>query len=596
MQIRKKLAVSYTILAILVFLVAGFTLRASVGYTYRNNLKEQLISQANTINASISQLGNRQFDSPTTRALVAKLDESMNSRINLLGPDGAVLGGRESQVDAASLSDRPELLQAVRGRTASAERSDPVSGKQMLYVAVPYKTGGKLVGITQVSLPMTEANKDIGSFTLTMLAIAIFAAILIVLVTYLLANSFTAPLGDMMEMTERMANDDLEYRLPTERNDEIGELSKSLNMLAVKLKGRIDELRSEKAKADLILDNMAEGILLISGNGEVVLTNPSIEHIFEVNAADLIGNPVIHSIRSFDLDHAIQESAASGKEVVDEIELQTPFRQLRIRIMPITNNTGERQTLAVIRNITRQKQVERLRRDFVANISHELKTPLTGLKLLSETLLRSIDTDPASSRIFIKRLDKELSLLIKMVLELIDLSKLESDQVWAKKEPTDLGELINEVGSNFSQHAANKRLTLTLNIPENIPLIVGDRDQLLTLIRNLVDNAIRYTPGGGGIEVRLSTDDTHIYLTVADNGIGLAKREVPRIFERFYRVDKARSRETGGTGLGLAIVKHVAENHSATVTVDSSLGIGSTFTIRFPLNPEPDEAPIVTEQ
>lgn len=424
------------------------------------------------------------------------------------------------------------------------------------------------------------------SSTVTMVAGAIGVAILVVLLSYWLSNSFTTPLGEMMVMAERMASDDLEHRLPVERNDEIGDLSKSLNNLAVKLKGRIDELRSEKAKADLILDNMAEGILLISSNGEVVLTNPAIERIFNVKSVDIIGYPVIHSIHSFDLDHAIQESIVSGKEVVDEIDLQAPFRQLRIRMMPIINGMGERQTLAVIRDITRPKQVERLRKDFVANISHELKTPLTGLKLLSETLLRSIETDPTSSKVFIKRLDKELSTLIGMVRKLIDLSKIETQQEGAVKEPSDLGELVREVGSSFFQLAANKGLTLSLHIPENLPLISADKDQLLTLIRNLVDNAIRYTPCGGTIDVMLEANDSHINLIVSDNGIGLAKREIPRIFERFYRVDKARSRETGGTGLGLSIVKHIAENHSANVSVDSSLGIGTTFTIDFPTGPE----------
>ena len=418
------------------------------------------------------------------------------------------------------------------------------------------------------------------------LVIVVGVALLVVLMSYWLSRSLTSPLSRMTIMAERMASDDLEHRLPVERSDEIGELSKSLNDLAANLKGRIDELRSEKTKADLILDNMAEGILLINGNSEVILTNPTIERIFQVRTDNIVGYPVLHSVRSFDLDRAVQESVVSGKEVVDEIDLQAPFRRLRIRVMPIKSSTGERQTLAVIRDITRQKQVEKLRKDFVANISHELKTPLTGLKLLSETLLRSIDTDPASSRIFIKRLDKELSTLINMVLELIDLSKLETQQEAIETVPTDLGELVNEVGLSFSQLAASKGLSLNLSIHENVPLVMGDNEQLLTLIRNLVDNAIRYTMSGGKIDVKLEPVGSHIDLIVQDNGIGLAKREISRIFERFYRADKARSRETGGTGLGLSIVKHIAENHNATIEVDSSLGIGSTFIVNFPLDKE----------
>ena len=405
--------------------------------------------------------------------------------------------------------------------------------------------------------------------------------------SYVLSKSITAPLKQMMVMTDRMANDDLEQRLPAKQGDEIGGLSKSLNELAEKLNERFDRLKTEKAKADLILENMAEGILLLNERGEVVLTNPPVEQIFGVTGNEIFGKPVTYSIQSHELDRAIQESSMNHREVVDEIIMQSPFKQLRIRIMPITNSPGEDQTLVVIRDITRQEQVERLRKDFVANVSHELKTPLTGLKLISDTLLRSIDTDPASSRIFIKRLDKELSTLISLVRELIDLSKLESPQETAGNALVDMGEIVTEVCESFLQLAATGSLSLTHNIEEGVAHVFGDREQLFTLARNLVDNAIRYTPARGKISVNLDMFDGMVRLAVADNGIGLAKREIPRIFERFYRVDKARSRETGGTGLGLSLVKHIAENHNATVDVESALGIGSTFIVSFPVDRRP---------
>ncbi|MBS3908150.1 MAG: HAMP domain-containing protein [Actinobacteria bacterium] len=415
--------------------------------------------------------------------------------------------------------------------------------------------------------------------------VAIGASLLVIGTSYMLSNSFTTPLKRMIVMAERMANDDLEQRLPVREGDEIGELSKSLNELAEKLKARIDELSTEKAKSDLIFNNMAEGILLLNQNGEVVLTNPSIEGIFSVATADVIGNQVVHSIKNYDLDHAIQESAVNKREVIDELALQSPFKQLRIRVMPITNSLGEDQTLVVIRDITQQKQVERLRKDFVANVSHELKTPLTGLKLLSDNLLRSIDTDPASSKVFIMRLDKELSTLISLVRELIDLSKLENPQETAERIPVDLEEVVVEVCASFSQLAASSNLKLDWDIANEVPGIAGDREQIFTLVRNLVDNAIRYTPAGGKINVRVESVAGLARLAVIDSGIGLAKREIPRIFERFYRVDKARSRETGGTGLGLSLVKHIAENHGAIIDVETSLGIGSTFYVTFPANP-----------
>jgi len=590
MRIGKKLILSYTLLAILAFVIAGFILRASVEYLYMENIRGQLTSKANTTAVAINELNSGRFDGAHMQPLANKLGASMEARVTLVKPDGTVIA--DSSIDPKTMAnhaDRPEVRQALEGKSGSSQRFSETTGQEMLYVAVPYKTDGQVLGIIRISLPFTEIKTAINSFSLVMLAIAIGAIITVVLISYLISRSLTTPLKRMMAMAERMANDDLEQRLPVGGSDEINELSKSLNNLAGKLKDRIDELRLEKAKIELILDNMVDGVLLLDREDNIVLTNPAAEQIFQVKAADTIGNPVIHSIKSYELDQAIQDSTASGKEVVDEIELQAPFRQLRIRVLPIADTVGEIQTLVIIRNITRQKQIERLRKDFIANVSHELKTPLTGLKLLSDTLLRSIETDPSSSKVFIKRLDSELSKLISMVRKLIDLSKIETPQKMMEKLPVSLGELANEVGSSFSQLASNKGLTLSVNAPQDLPFILGDKDQLLTLIRNLVDNAIRYTPLGGKIDVEVQENGTHIDLIVSDNGIGMAKREVPRIFERFYRVDKARSRETGGTGLGLSIVKHIAENHDGLIKVNSSLGIGSTFTVSFPVDSSADK-------
>jgi len=587
MRIGNKLILSYTLIALLTFLITGVVLRSSIAFFYTENLTDQLTARANAFKVSIYELREGDLGSPRTQALIDKLSASTKTRITLINPDGIVVADSEAPNPGMMSNHKniPEVKQALAGEVGKSKRFSNTIKQDVLYIATPLQDNGKVDGALRIALPMSDIDNALDKFSVIILIIAIGATILVIITSYFLSNSFTVPLNRMMMMAERMANDDLEQRLPVNSGDEIGKLSKSLNNLAVKLKGRIEELRSEKAKVDLILDNMAEGILLVGESGEVVLTNPSIERIFKVRSEDVIGNPVIHSIRNFDLDKAIQDSVASRREVVDEILLQSPFKQLRIRTMPITNSIGEEQTLIVIRDITRQKHVERLRKDFVANISHELKTPLTGLKLLSETLLRSIDDDPSSSRVFIKRLDKELSTLINMVRKLIDLSKLETTQDASEKEPVNLGELVSEVGSSFSQLAASKGLALNIGAPDRLPLFQGDKDQLLTLIRNLIDNAIRYTPSGGKIDVSIENEGNHVALSVSDNGIGLAKREIPRIFERFYRVDKARSRETGGTGLGLSIVKHIAENHQADIGVESSLGIGSKFTVRFPVNP-----------
>jgi two-component system phosphate regulon sensor histidine kinase PhoR len=584
MRIGKKLVVSYTLLAIVTFLITGLILRAAIAHFYMENLTQQVITEANAFEIAVNELGD-DLEGERTALLLNKLADATGTRVTLIDVGGAVLADTQAPNPGmlANYAKIPEVQRALSGSIGKSTRYSNTIKQDVLYIATPFKVDGKQTGVLRIALPIAEIDGTLDRFNLIILAIAILATLLVIVTSHLLANSLTKPLKQMMTIAERMTNDDLDQELPAGRDDEFGELSKTFNDLAVKLKDRISEIRTEKAKAELILDNMVEGILLINKAGEVVLTNPAIERIFSVKMEDVLGNPVLHSIRTYDIAHALEESAESGKEVVDEIELKSPFRRLRIRVMPITNNVGEDQTLAVIRDITRQKQIERLRKDFIANVSHELKTPLTGLKLLSDTLLRSIETDPVSSKVFIKKLDKELSTLINMVRELIDLSKLEKHDT-IEKEPVDLRDVVNEVVSSFYQLSGNKGISLTQNIQGDIPHVQGDRDQLLTLTRNLVDNAIRYSSIGGNISVELKRPGSDVILSVKDDGIGLAKRDIPRIFERFYRVDKARSRETGGTGLGLSIVKHVAENHHATVEVESSLGIGSTFTIRFPVD------------
>ncbi|MBI4734217.1 MAG: PAS domain-containing protein [Rubrobacteridae bacterium] len=422
----------------------------------------------------------------------------------MVDKNGVVIA--DSNADPSTMENhrnRPELQEAFSGKIGKSERFSATLGYNMLYVAVPYKSDGKVIG--------------------------------------------------------------------------------------AQLKSRIEELRSEQAKAELILNNMTEGIILLDSDNRVMLINPAAESIFGVNSETIIGARIREAIKSYDFTGPLNEALMTEKEITDDIELQTDqFRNIRILVLPITHSPDEERALIVVRNTTREKQIERVRKDFVANVSHELKTPLTGLKLLSETLKRSIDEDIPATKNFIDKLDKELSRIISMVRELIDLSKLESNPDVQTKEWINFAELVVELGKSYEELAENRGLTLTLTIPQidtprMIPLVFGYRNQLQTLTRNLIDNAIRYTQTGGSINVKVEHNQSTVDLEVADTGIGLAKREIPRIFERFYRVDKARSRETGGTGLGLSIVRHIAENHDANVCVSSELGVGSTFTVSFPL-------------
>jgi two-component system phosphate regulon sensor histidine kinase PhoR len=574
-------------------LIMLVVIRSAVAYMYSESLAQQLVAEAETVSVTINDIGKSGFDSARTRSIVKDLSKSLNARITLIRNDGKVVA--DSNANPTTMenhANRPEIKEAILGRTGISERFSKTLGYNMLYVAIPFKVQQSSAGVIRVAVPQSDVDHALKNINYMMFAIIVASMLLIIVTSNFISRSITVPLTRMKTMAERMSNDDLEQELPINSHDEIADLSKSLNSLAAQLKNRIEELRSEQAKAELILNNMTEGVILLDSDYKIILANPAAENIFEINEPAITGIKIREAIPVHDFTPLLNEAVLSNKEVADEFEFSAASsKNIRVLILPIADKsgeeTGEERALIVVRDTTRAKQIERVRKDFVANVSHELKTPLTGLKLLSETLKRSVDDeDKKATKNFVEKLDKELTRIISMVRELIDLSKLESNPDVQSKEWVNLGELVYEIGNSFNELAQSKNLNLVLDIqpasrPTEIPLVYGYRNQLQTLARNLIDNAIRYTTSDGRIDVKVKHDTRTVDLVVSDTGIGLAAREIPRIFERFYRVDKARSRETGGTGLGLSIVKHISENHDATLSVNSKLGVGSTFSVRF---------------
>jgi two-component system sensor histidine kinase SenX3 len=324
---------------------------------------------------------------------------------------------------------------------------------------------------------------------------------------------------------------------------------------------------------ELTLGSMQEGILLVDGDGRTVFANDALaEHLGDRPAA--LGKLYPPTIRE-----AAERAVRSGAATSIEIERGTPARWLRITA---TSAGSDSSALLVVTDITESRRVESVRKDFVANASHELKTPAASIQAAAETLRHAAEEDPGAVPRFAAQLERDAVRLSRIVADLLDLSRLESGGILDERVRLDA--LVREEGQRFESAAHDARLHLEIEAPATPPVVGSARD-LSLMIRNLVDNAIRYTPPDGSVRIRVGTDDGSVVLAVEDSGLGIPSRDLPRIFERFYRVDRARSRETGGTGLGLAIVKHVAENHGGAVAVRSELGHGSTFEIRLPVAP-----------
>jgi two-component system phosphate regulon sensor histidine kinase PhoR len=333
---------------------------------------------------------------------------------------------------------------------------------------------------------------------------------------------------------------------------------------------------------------MIEGVVLLDAEERLLRFNPAAERILGVKLAGGEGSPVVFLARSLPA-HALARKVHEGGRAITEVVELPDGRSLTVETAPLTSaEGGAGQTLFVMRDETARRAVDRVRRDFATNVSHELKTPLAGLSLLAETLAHAVKEDPQEAQRFVERLASEIERLKVLTTDLLTLSRLEEPEAGSPADfsLTDLAGLASQVAAEIEPLASSKQQTLTVQASAEAP-VIGDPVALRTLVRNLLDNAVRYTDPGGHIGVSLAREmgldgEDWVVLRVTDDGVGIPRAEQERIFERFYRVDKARSRETGGTGLGLSIVRHVAESHGGRVGVESTLGVGSTFTVWLP--------------
>ena len=363
--------------------------------------------------------------------------------------------------------------------------------------------------------------------------------------------------------------------------DDLAGLTNELSAITTRLRNRLDELTEERDRAGQILDALDDGVLLLDGAGRLLLANPAARSWFGLPDDLRPGLPAKRVLGLPQVTALAAQAAAARASVVGNLTLVFPqARTLAMRAFPLVDRGPTGRIVVTLIDITQRRRLEVLRRDFVANASHELKTPVAAVRALAETMLTALLEDPEAARRFAERIGREAERLDVLVRDLLDLSRVERGTL--DIEPVDLVGLAKEVAGGYTDLAEERRVRFSTELQPQLSLR-GDRAQLGLLLSNLVDNALRHTSAKGAVCVRLHATESRAIIEVADTGEGIPAGELSRVFERFYRVDKARARQTGGTGLGLAIVRHVAEGHGGTVRVDSELGRGSTFTVSLPL-------------
>ena len=403
-----------------------------------------------------------------------------------------------------------------------------------------------------------------------------------IVLSWIMLKRVMRPLNEISDAAKEMARGNLDREIRIYSGDEIGELARNINFLGHRLKLTINEITEEKDRMQAILNSMADGVVAVDRNGRVLLVNPSVERALNISGEASRGKEIMGVIRHYEFENNLKLALESQKELIKEIQVLTPDPKIYRVIFTPLKGTDRGGVVAVFRDITERRQLDQMRAEFIANISHELRTPMTSIKGFLETLLDGAIEDREAALHFLKIVSTETDRMKRLIDDLFSLSNIESRKVIPARDRVMLAEVVSEVLSIFSQSAGERGIKLTSGIGRDFPAFLADRDMITRVVINLVDNAIKYSLDGGEVMVDGGLKEGEVSISVADRGIGIPGESLPRIFERLYRVDEARSREYGGSGLGLAIVKHIVEVHGGRIEVFSRPGQGSRFTVYLP--------------
>lgn len=508
------------------------------------------------------------------------------TRVTVVLPDGKVIG--DSDQDPSRMEnhgDRPEIVEARNGQTGKSVRFSDTTRRTLMYLAIPVRQDGAVVGVVRAALPLSAIDWTLRNVhrhvaTGVLLVAALFAA-----AAFYVARRISRPLDDMRHTAERLAEGDLEARVAVPRGPEMSTLARTLNQMAAQLAERMDTITRQSDQQKAVLSSMVEGVLAIGAEGRILDLNPAAARLLDVTPHQARGRSIQETVRNLDLQTFVAATFDADAPTEAEVVLYgNEERYLQLHGTALTSSTGQRLgALVVLNDITRVKRLETVRQDFVANVSHELKTPITALKGCVETLADRRRWSTEDEGRFIAMMGRQVERLSAIVEDLLSLSRIEhaAQHKRIPLEPGAVCDVLRKAGQAFGKAADAKGITVTMECPGDLtaPLNAPLLEQA---VGNLIDNAIKYSGDGTRVVVNGAIRGSDIEIRVTDQGPGIEKKHLPRIFERFYRVDQARNRALGGTGLGLAIVKHIVLAHGGQVSVDSTPGQGSTFAIRIP--------------
>lgn len=587
---QRKIFLGIAAVLIIGAVISGILSARVVENNLKSSIEESLTAELGLIRGLIGEkLIN---DSNELELHIKEIRSITNARITIVDAAGNVIIDTErdhTTMDNHAL--RPEISEALKGKTGKTTRYSNTLKVELLYIARPVYRDGSVIGAIRLSRPLYEINTLLRKLYFNIFVGVAIGLIFSLFLGYRVSVNITKPIKEITYAASRVASGELGKRVNISGKDEVGVLADSINDMASKLNDTILSLKDKNIKLEAIMSSVVNGIIAIDSRERILFINPVAAKLLNIAEEDVVGKHLLQVVRSNAIDNYLKE-LLKGKSFFDtELSIDYPEeRVLKLYANPIKqlDKSGIAGIIITIQDITELRKLERMRTEFVANVSHELKTPLTSIKGFAETLKNGAIEDKEDAVRFLDIIEAEADRLYRLISDILSLSELEQKKTKTVSEKIKIDKIVKDVLSMLKGQADKKDIELTSKVQEDIKSPVGDPDKLKQMLINLVDNALKYTPEKGRVSVEAyNGTDSHgkdgIVIKVSDNGIGIPKQHIPRLFERFYRVDKARSRKLGGTGLGLAIVKHIVILFEGEIDVKSEVGKGTVFAITLPV-------------
>ena len=582
MNIRTKLILNCMGIVLVILLAMYAYLDYSLKRDIGERITDELTVQAHLTRELLLEKLPNTFSYEVVDSFVDRLGTASDINLTLIGHDGIVWG--DTQRDGQQLRNmdnhlnRPEVQEALAGRFGVIDRYDETGAISFRYLALPLIREGELIGVSRVALPMKDIDSVVGKSRWILLLAICAGLVFAILLNIITTNVTTRPIRDLTQATKSLATGELNSRVSAAASGHYGELSNHFNQMADRIEMQIHEISRERNLRDSILSKMVEAVLLIDSQFAITYANSAAiamlnfpVHYQALSLVEIISDP--------GLKHLLRQVTDTEKAGYAEITLVgTTERETEVIVVPVAD-----EYLVSLHDVSQLRTLERIRSDFVANVAHEMRVPLTSIHGYAETLLNGALEDTGANERFVEKILQQSARLSQLVSDLLDLSQLESGEVKLELRPFEIDEFQDTILALFEPVFEEAALRFEWRIPGHLPIVMADKQLMGQVLANLIENAIKYTPAGGSITISAEANESEVIVHVRDTGIGIPTEAIPRIFERFYRVDKGRSREMGGTGLGLAIAKHILLQHNGRIWVDSSAGEGSVFHFALPL-------------